>query len=77
MSRETTSKQRAAQVIRLLDDKVAALTFKESYSLVYNYVMYEYSLAMELRHESRRAKYGRRMQHFMDIANFKHQLQDL
>lgn len=77
MSRETTPKQRAEQVIRLLDDQVVNLSFKESMSLVYNYTMYEITLAAEIGWERRRAKYGRRMAQFMEIANFKHQLQDL
>ncbi len=77
MSSESTPKQRAAQVIRLLDDPVADLGAKESFNVIYTWIMYEFCYARETRYMKLRAKYGRRMSQVMEIANFKHQLQDL
>jgi hypothetical protein len=72
-----TPAERLGTIMQLANDPVAALTDKEIRVLVYHALMYEIHELRLRRICRRQIVHGKLINQEMDIANFKHELQDL
>lgn len=72
-----TVQERRDQIIQLLNDPIADLDFKETSSLVYHYIRYEILEVRIILLDRRQQKHGQKIQDALNVANFKHELQDL
>lgn len=73
----STRKERLDALVKLIEDPIAEVSFKETCKLFYHATRYEFLLVKHARIEDKICKHGDILNDRFKIANFQHQLQKL